>query len=143
MTDRFWTAVLFIPLLLFLCMVSPPKAKAAQHEVGVICCSHHVSHDKSLNEHNGGAFYKYTANDGYTLLAGTFKNSYYRQATFISGGKTWRLPHDFQFTLVAGLTTGYSRTASPFAMPTLSYQRVHLHAIPGKVYALSATILSW
>jgi hypothetical protein len=77
-------------------------------------------------------------------MVGSFKNSFSRQATFISYGPRWKIGDHAEISLPIGLTTGYQEGPSPFALPTLTiWETVNIHTVPGVVYAMSFNILRW
>lgn len=141
-------SLFIIAVFVFGSCLLPTRANASDdydYALGMVCCSSHAREkDKDLNTDNRGVFLRINTSDKALFIAGTFKNSFSRQATFIGYGPRWEVLKNIEVSFPLGVTTGYQETPSPFMIPTITINEVfNLHIVPTVVYGISFNIVRW
>jgi len=85
--------------------------------------SKHVHTETKHNQQNYGIGYEWEAADGRNWAIGTYRNSYWRQSSFVLTELTsYKFSDTIRIRLDAGAVTGYKWTVMPIALPVWTYE---------------------
>lgn len=95
------------------------KAIAADTWVTASFASYHFDRSKDYNERNFGAGLERSISENVRLVAGAYRNSFYRTSVYVGGVYAPLRAGVLSAGVVGGLVTGYQSSVSPGLAPTV------------------------
>ncbi len=123
-------------ILIFLLFTTEAQADSILY----FCCS--VHHGNADNEIHHGILYEREISDSWRFTAGTYQNSQDNRTLLIGFKYEITISENWDAFMTAGYVTGYG---SKFGgMPGFEYKdRIQLYVVPGVVYGVGLTVLTW
>lgn len=100
-----------------------PTSARADDWLTVTVGSRH--HKRGYNEHNWGLGMEHGLTDRWRLVAGTYRNSYWRQTVYAGAAYEFASYGKWHFGTTTMIVTGYGPRAEPVIFPAIAYEDKH------------------